>query len=542
MPELIHRLFGEDSGFLHIVAELWALELHPPRPKDMLPTLVNSLLNEPLFNEVVQSVPAYALSALMALRRKNGIMPWAIFTRQYGELRIMGAGKRERLKPHREPVSPCEMLWYRALIGKDFLDLDGTILECAYIPSEFLKWMPMPPPEPVLLPGEKSTPSDDALIRPADDHILDQTCTLLASLRLAQANAIADLASWYPSVKEILLLIRDLKLTDTLELPNADIAKPFLSSTRAEALHFLAQGWLKSTRYNDLRMVPWITPDNQVKNDPQSSRKAIMALLSHVPAGEWWSIDAFIKAVYSQTPDFLRPDGNYDKWLIHSSLTGEPLQGFVHWFNVEGALVRYLLTGPLHWLGFVDLVGVSPSNAPFAFRLSNWFEALSKGRVPDLGQEVGDPIVVTSAGTLSMTPLTPRYARYMVSRFCTWETPRLNTYAYRLTPASLKTARDQGLNITHLISLLRRYTKTDLPPSLVKALKRWDETGTEVEFEKVCVLRVARPEIMDALRKSPAARFLGEPLGPLTIIVPQDALDKVMAALARMGYLSDVIL
>jgi hypothetical protein len=61
-----------------------------------------------------------------------------------------------------------------------------------------------------------------------------------------------------------------------------------------------------------------------------------------------------------------------------------------------------------------------------------------------------------------------------------------------------------------------------------------------VEFEKVCVLRVVRPEIMDALRRSPAARFLGEPLGPLTIIVPQDALDKVMAALARMGYLSDV--
>jgi hypothetical protein len=56
------------------------------------------------------------------------------------------------------------------------------------------------------------------------------------------------------------------------------------------------------------------------------------------------------------------------------------------------------------------------------------------------------------------------------------------------------------------------------------------------------VLRVARPEIMDALRKSPAARFLGEPLGPLTIIVPQDSLDKVMAALARMGYLSDVTL
>ena len=100
--------------------------------------------------------------------------------------------------------------------------------------------------------------------------------------------------------------------------------------------------------------------------------------------------------------------------------------------------------------------------------------------------------------------------------------------------------REEVPREVHLVSLLRRYAKSDLPPSLIKAINRWDEVGGEVRAERVSMLRVSRAEILEELRNSPAARFLGEPLGPLTVIVPEDALEKVMAALARMGYLSDV--
>jgi len=43
------------------------------------------------------------------------------------------------------------------------------------------------------------------------------------------------------------------------------------------------------------------------------------------------------------------------------------------------------------------------------------------------------------------------------------------------------------------------------------------------------------------LRKSKAARFLGETLGPTTVVIKEGAQSKVMAALAEMGLLAEEI-
>ena len=59
-------------------------------------------------------------------------------------------------------------------------------------------------------------------------------------------------------------------------------------------------------------------------------------------------------AVHQQQPDFQRPAGDYDSWFLRDQQSGEFLRGFEHWDEVDGALLRYLICGPLHWLGGVD--------------------------------------------------------------------------------------------------------------------------------------------------------------------------------------------
>jgi hypothetical protein len=46
---------------------------------------------------------------------------------------------------------------------------------------------------------------------------------------------------------------------------------------------------------------------------------------------------------------------------------------------------------------------------------------------------------------------------------------------------------------------------------------------------------------LQRLRESKAARFLGDPLGPTAVIVRPGAQGKVLAALAEMGYLGELI-
>ena len=86
-----------------------------------------------------------------------------------------------------------------------------------------------------------------------------------------------------------------------------------------------------------------------------------------------------------------------------------------------------------------------------------------------------------------------------------------------------------------------RRTKSNVPPALVKALKRWEVNGTEARAETPTVLRVSRPEVLEELRASTAGRFLGEPLGSTSVIVKSEAIPKIAAALAEMGLLLDVI-
>jgi len=61
-----------------------------------------------------------------------------------------------------------------------------------------------------------------------------------------------------------------------------------------------------------------------------------------------------------------------------------------------------------------------------------------------------------------------------------------------------------------------------------------------VTIQRSVILRVEAPQILQALRASPAGRFIEDPLGPTAALVHSGAVKKVAAALARLGYLSDI--
>jgi len=208
--------------------------------------------------------------------------------------------------------------------------------------------------------------------------------------------------------------------------------------------------------------------------------------------------------------------------------------------DVEAPYIRFLISGPLAWLGLIELGWEEGVQAPVYFRKSAWFDALTRGNAElDLPDE--DALVAVSAdGTLTLTNRTPRIARYQLSRFGEWLEVSPKRYRIRLTPASLQAAARQGLKVRHLIALLRKYAGTNLLPSLVAALQRWEAYGREAAIKQAWVLQLSAPEVLQALRESPAAGSLGEALSPVAVIVKPDGIEKVRMALARLGYLSDL--
>lgn len=549
MPDLLQSLLKQDIGHLHIVAELWGLELDSITADDAREELSASLLDAELATELIEALSPQAKSALRALMEAEGRIPWAAFARKYGDIREMGAGKRDRERPHLKPSSTAETLFYRGLLARAFFDTEKGPQEFAYIPDDLHELlyniMEEPaeeapaPVKPASLP-EVVAPSD-ALGRPAspgergrdilaNDSILDDATTYLAALRMGRS---IDSASALAIPQELTPVLQSLLTSANLikdNVPQAEAVKTFLECPRTEALKMLQEAWLESPSFNELRLMPTIICEGEWKNNPQETREFLLNLLDAIPEGKWWSLGAFLRDIKQKYADFQRPAGDYDSWFIKRKSDGQYLRGFSSWEQVDGALIKFFITDILHSLGQVDLSIAEGASETTAFRISTF-----QGEKEERGK-----IAVSSNGRISIPKNAPRVVRYQVSRFGEWEEPKEGVYRYRISTRSLSKAKEQGLKVEHLLALLTKHTEAGIPPSLLKALKRWEVNGTEARVQTQVILKVSKPEVLEEMRKSKASKFLGEVLSPTTVIVKSGAILKVMEALTELGLLTEV--
>ena len=292
----------------------------------------------------------------------------------------------------------------------------------------------------------------------------------------------------------------------------------------------LADAWLESNTFNELKLMPGIICEGEWTNQPLETREFLLNLLDAIPEGKWWSLNSFIRDIKAKYADFQRPAGDYDSWFIKRESDGQYLRGFAYWDQVDGALIKYFITNILYWFGQVDLSIAEGTTEPTSFRLSSF----------DSTKEEKGKISVISNGKISIERTAPRVVRYQVSRFCEWEEPKKDDYVYRVTTRSLTRAKEQGLKAEQLLALLVKHTNNKVPPSLVKALKRWEVNGTEARVETQLILRLSSPEVLEEMRKSKAARFLGEVLSPTAVVVKSGAIQKVMDALTELGLLAEI--
>lgn len=545
MPELVQSLLKQDIGHLRIIGEFWGVDLESTAAEEAREELSAAILDAELIAELIESLSPQARSAVRALVDAGGRIPWPVFTRQYGDIREMGAAKRDRERPHLKPSSTAESLYYRGLLARAFFDDDKGPQEFAYIPDDLLEQLysifDEEVNEPAEVKAEQPEEADEAepLGRPAspgergrevlaDDSILDDATTYLAALRMnMESNGLPlDRQAQAPVLHSLLTAARLIRK----DIPQAEAVKTFLECPRSEALKILQDAWIESDSFNELWLMPGIVCEGEWMNNPQETREFLLNLLDALPEDKWWSVNSFIRDIKQKYADFQRPAGDYDSWFIKRKADGQYLRGFASWDQVDGALVKYFITEILPWLGQLDLSIAEGAIEPTAFRISTTQnEKEEKGKIS-----------VSSNGRISIPSDAPRVVRYQVSRFCQWEEPKNWIYRYHLTTNSLAKAKEQGLKVEHLLALLTRHTDAGIPPSLVKALKRWEANGTEARVQTQVILKVSKPEVLEEMRKSKAAKFLGEVLSPTTVIVKSGAIPKVLEALTELGLLAEI--
>ncbi len=543
MRTLPQALLDHELIVLRVIGEWWDLDLTGADKAACVEGLAGVLGALDLEREM-SFLPPEEVEPLRALLAHDGRLPVSTFMRQFGDVRQMGPGRLEQEEPWYDPVSPAEALWYRGLIYRGFDRTAEGMVEFFYVPTDLRA--PMAPVDAAsvaeAMPASLEPAPEPERFAAADTRAVDDLTTILAAAQIMplQEENLSRLDAWLlqpEPARRSLLLTLAWEMGFLRETPDgirpARTGVAWLRQGREAQARALAEAW-SSCGWNELRHTPGLICEGSGwENDPIVARNAVLQRLPQT--GDWYHLDDLVRQIELEEPDFQRPDGNYDTWYVRDAETNAYLTGFESWPGVEGRLLRFLVRGPLHWLGLSDLA-MDVGQFRLTTRARAW---LGHGHVAET--EVAQPIKVMPDGTILVPQSAGRFERFQIARVAEPQPVQDpgQLYLYRLTPASLGLARDQGIDPGRVLSFLAEVGGQDVPAGIRRAVERWASAGTEAFLEHVVVLRVADPEILDKLRSNPRANpFLGESLGDLAVVVTD--WDRLQQVTAQLGLFIEV--
>lgn len=484
MKTLRQHLEDQSDLLLEAIAANHGLQAGAPDPA----ALATLLTDGGYLQALLHQAPAEALAALRALQGSPHGLPATVFQRRFGVIRRFGGGSFQRERPWQQPANAAEWLWYRGLLARGFVETSTGLVEHIAIPTDLVPLLPpaeTPPTPP--FPAPVAAPE---VWQEDGDAFLDDLLTLL--LYVHQQPVWPDgQGGWSPRDWEamtrawrgaadppqggnraalLLFLARQLGLLVTrgrrLRLQSRTIAA-WLAGDRLAQARSLFTTWRTATAWNDLCLTPGLVCEPGAwRNDPLLARTRLLAWLERAEVGLAYRLDALVDCLHEHEPDFQRPDGHYETWYIRDE-QGRFLRGFEHWYAVEGALVRYLWTGPLFWLGVVALAEDEPVRR---WSLTARGAAFVQGNMP--ASAPVPPLVVDEDFRIHIPAGASLYDRWRVAHIAEWEASR-PLFRYRLSRRRLQQVVAAGIKPDRVLAFLLQATHGALPERVQRALSRF---------------------------------------------------------------------
>jgi hypothetical protein len=541
MPNLIETLIDYEPDLLDMIAENWGVDQDLDLKKNRAKQIAELVNDEPLMEEILQALPQTHRGALQRLSANNGRMPLDQFERDYGELREIGAARRAKMRPDRDPASISENLYYKGMIARAFFKQGLETMEFIYIPDEFQTFLSqrISHQDAGSIPVLPETSVQRSFH--ANDLILEHACTLLAALRADISSE--DLKLENPEIPVSFLgqVLRAAGLIDNKQQVITEKAGAFLEAPRARSFSKLINAWRESRIVDETHLLSKLEFEGKIKRNPALTREKVLSAIGPLSDEHWIQIDEFVSWMEVYQPDILRSGGEYDSWIIREQSSGHYIKGFENWKHVEGALLRTMIHGPLFWMGLIELgMKEKHTRKPDIFRLSKWARTLMAGKEIHFEKRGTYDFTIQKDGSIIIQRSFPLHVRYQIARFCEWGETKKGRYHYHISHSSLLRATQQGLKVEQLILLINKYGKKPIPPSVPNALERWKKNNLEAVFEQPILLRVRSAKILDELMASRAKRFIQVRLNETSAIVKTGSVEALKNALMDIGILADI--
>lgn len=538
MPTIKNLLINHDEDVRAIILTKWGIDADLELSGQQLQLLIDTTLQEGVITEIVQSLPGEASQAFHALVSSEGKMPWSQFSRRYGDIRVMGIAKRERLHPEREPSSTAELLWYSGLIDRAFFDARPEPREFVYVPEEICDLFRQSAGTTKPL-GEQLVPPKGSTSKLAQDAMVDDICSMLAGLRMGMKTEAIQPLRGVLKHAQLSQLLLGMKLIDKKGTLNLDAVQDHLTKPREAAQFEILQTWLKNRTFSEMAYLPDLHFEGNLKVNTVQIRQRIIDLLEPIPSNTWWDLSAFIRDVKINSPEVLRVAGEMDTWYVSDRQSGALLRGFEHWDEVEGAFLHFFVSTILFGLGLCDLLVDRKSEEVYGFRWTDRKALLNNAPDHSPGEDSGKFYTLAQAN-LCISTECARTLRYQIARFCEWKGLRRNEYQYQITPRSLQAARQQGLQVPQLTGLLKKHLTQEPAPGLYQALQRFESKNAFANVTHQVLLRIDDNAVARTLKRSDLQKYIIEELNPTTFIIDRKGIEHFQAKLTELGYLCQI--
>lgn len=555
---LRQMLYRCEVRFLPVIAGYWLNLQRVPNYEELIRMLCGKMLDPEMLGKMLSRNKEKGLTeALSHLIFTGGAETAEAFEERFGSLRIAGTDRILREKMWKNPVSVTEELWYRGLIFRGNRFTENELKACYFLPEDLLETLqsmipgiPAPDPAPQSLPTRPAIPSETAFVFPLQDNITDIFTLFAALKRDGKPPELPgfDMSAAYRSFLDMLLKEGEF-LSDQGEA-DAEKIRLFLIQNRTAARIQLIRIWRNAEHYDELsENTEALTVRSAPDFDRKIPRESFLQMISLLQAETWWSVSGFLGAVKKTSPDFLRKTFGENRGQMLDS-DGNDLSGMGSWYQLEGSWIRFLLFGPLTWLGIVQAAAPSASEKePTAFRLSS--EALfflSESSLPETGSEIqskpnleqGHP-TVGADGAVTCSRSVPRYFRYMAARFCTVEKYKADVCTFRITPASLSAAESAGISRESVLSLLKRFTGKALPPALERMLSGTGKNSLPATIYSGTILSVPTTESAELILNTPRLeKWIYQRLNPNSLLIDPKGIEELRRFLMENELFVDV--
>lgn len=303
--------------------------------------------------------------------------------------------------------------------------------------------------------------------------------------------------------------------------------------------------------------------------EARDARISVLRLLGHLAPDAWHTFDDLLDLLWRVRPLFLRgrqQTYSTPAWWLERSGERRPLRPTVRaeWLAAEGAYIRMLLSGPLHWFGAFDLAydittlarASDTTNHPAAFRLNaigryllsddhaaTQYEAEAQVTLASLTADWGAPIVPTREGRIAVQPLAPPSAN-LFATLSNWARPHAvasKRIIYALAPDLACEMFDRGIAPDVLLTSLRAVDPVTGPRAAAAVepqLRAWRAEYGKSRILAGWTLIEAQDEaaLVEALATVPDLAARCHRIAPSIALIPPDDVPGLEAALARRGY------